>query len=165
MTAARHNSRYVLILPLCYLCWLVFTGTFAVHELLIGVLSALLASTGMFVIDKCYPAHFSPELGELLTLWRIPGQVISGTRKIVSLMAKDFLGIRRAQSVFSVAPFAAGRKDDPHASARRVLAVAYSTVSPDIIVMGVNTADNKLLFHQLENGPVPKLIQELGETP
>lgn len=162
MTAAQPKSRHALILPLGYLCWLVFTGTFAIHELLIGVVSASLASTGMFVIDRCYPARFSPELRELLTLWRIPGQVISGTWKILGLAAKDLLGIRRAQSVFSVARFDAGRKDDAHDSARRVLAVAYSTVSPDIIVMGVNATDNRLLFHQLEKGSVPKLIQELG---
>lgn len=148
--------------PIFYLFWLVFVGTFAFHELLIGLIGAALASIGLIVIDVCYPARFSPALGELLALWRLPWYLLSGTWEIVLVAAKDLLGIDKAKSLFRVARFDAGEECDPSDVARRVLAAGYTTVAPNFIVLGVNSSDQKLLFHQIERSSVPKMTQTLG---
>jgi len=149
-------------LPLFYLFWLVFVGTFAVHELLLGAIGAVLTALGLSVIDLYYPARFSPRLMELLSLWRLPWYLVSGAWEITVVAAKDLLHVAPAKSIFRVVPFDAGEQDDFHATARRVLAVIYTTVAPNFIVLGVNTSDKKLLFHQIEYSSVPKMTQYLG---
>jgi multisubunit Na+/H+ antiporter MnhE subunit len=152
-------------LPIFYLFWIVFVGTFSFHELLIGVIGALLASTGLFVIDYCYPARFSPRFVDLLSLWRVPWYLVAGTCNIFAVAAKDLVGAGRAKSLFRMLPFDAGKKDDPHAVARRVLAAIGMTVTPNTIVLGVNAGDKELLFHEMGRDPVPQMLKELGARP
>ncbi len=152
-------------LPVFYLFWIIFVGTFALHELLIGVIGAVLASIGLSVIDYYYPARFSPKLIELLSLWRLPWYLVSGTWEIAAVAAKDLIGVSPAKSLFRIVRFAAGEEDDPHATARRVLAVIFTTITPNFIVLGVNTRDQNLLFHQIERSSVPKMTQSLGAQP
>src|SRR5438270_320000 len=64
--------------PIFYVFWIVFSGTFAVHELMIGAVGALLATSGMLVIGVQYPALFSPSACNLIAIWRIPWYVLSG---------------------------------------------------------------------------------------
>lgn len=148
--------------PVFYLFWLVFVGSFAFHELLIGVIGAVLASIGLIVIDLYYPARFKPTFAELLTLWRMPWYLLSGTSVIALVAAKDFLGVKPAKSLFRLAVFDAGALDDPHDVARRVLAAVYTTITPESVVLGVNTSDQRLLFHQIERSSVSKMTQALG---
>ena len=145
-----------------YVLWILFTGTFASHELLIGAVSALLATVGLFVVNLQYPARFSPTVSELVSLWRLPWYLITGTWEIALVAMKDLLGIEPAKSLFRIAQFDAGEEEDPRATARRVLAVAYTTVAPNFIVLGVNAIDQLLLFHQIERSAVPKMTKELG---
>jgi len=159
----RLNGLYAAAsLPIFYLFWIVFVGTFSLHELLIGVIGALLAAIGLFVIDYCYPARFSPRFADLLTLWRVPWYLAAGTGKIFAVAAKDLFGIERAKSVFRVLPFDAGKKDDPHAVARRVLGAMGMTVTPTTIVLGVNAGDKEMLFHEMGRAPIPQMLKELG---
>ncbi len=145
-----------------YFCWIIFVGTFSLHELLIGVLGALLATAGLSIINRYYPARFYPRLTELLSLWRLPGYLISDTWKILALRAKDLRDVQTANSLFRVVPFQAGEKEDPRATARRVLAVIYTTITPNTVVLGVNTNDQKLLLHQLVRSPVSRMTKDLG---
>jgi hypothetical protein len=43
-----------------------------------------------------------------------------------------------------------------------VLAVAYTTMSPNFIVLGINTKEKGLVFHQIERSGVPKMTKNLG---
>ena len=148
-----------------YLFWIVFAGSFATHELLIGTIGAVLATSGIVVINLQYPAKFSPSVSNLLAIWRLPWYVLSGTWEIAVVAAKDFIGIKPAKSLFRIARFDAGEKDDSRANARRVLAAGYTTVAPNFIVLGVNTSDQSLLFHQIQRSSVPKMTRELGALP
>ncbi len=145
-----------------YLCWIIFVGTFSLHELLIGVLGAVLATAGLSIINRHYPARFHPGLTELLSLWRLPAYVVSDTWKILALRDKDLRSIETANSLFRLVPFRAGEKDDPRATARRALAVIYTTITPNTVVLGVNTNDQTLLLHQLARSPVSNMTEDLG---
>ena len=151
-----------LTLPAFYGLWLLFTGTFSLHELLIGIIAALLASVGMVVVTICYSTPFSPTAKDVLAMWRLPWYVVSDTWVVLLVAAKDLIGMHRADSLFRVVPFEAGAKGDPRKSARRVLAVVYSTMAPNSIVLGVNVSDQKLLFHQIKRSSVPKMTRQLG---
>jgi multisubunit Na+/H+ antiporter MnhE subunit len=145
-----------------YLLWLIFTGTFELHELLIGIIAAVFASVGMVVLGLEFPVPFSPSISDLLALWRLPWYLLSGTWEIFEVAAKDVLRIDRAKSLFRISRFDAGSKDDPRKTARRALATTYTTVAPNFIVLGVNASNQRLLFHQIQRSSVPKMTEQLG---
>lgn len=151
-----------LTLPVFYGLWLFFTGTFSLHELEIGILAALLASAGMVVVANYYSVPFSPTAKDLLALWRLPWYLLSGTWEVFFVAARDLVGSKGAKSVFRISPFDAGSKDDPRRTARRLLAVLYTTIAPNFIVVGINASDQKMLFHQIERSSVPKMTRQLG---
>ena len=155
----------VIALPSFYLLWIVFTGTLSPHELLVGVIAAVLSVAGILVVNLQYPARFAPTLKELLAAWRLSWYLISGTWEILVVAGRDLVGAKRARSLFRVARFAAGEEQDPHDTARRTLATLYTTVAPNFIVLGINASDKKLLFHQIERSSVPKMTQTLGAQP
>ncbi|HZP22985.1 MAG TPA: hypothetical protein VFB04_06035 [Terriglobales bacterium] len=124
-----------------------------------------MATAGTAIIDVQYPSRFVPSLGELLSFWRLPWYLLSGTWEIMKVAVTDLLGTDPAESLFRVSLFAAEKKDDERAVARRVLAVTYTTVAPNFIVLGINSSDQKLLFHQIKRSSVPKMTQRLGAKP
>jgi multisubunit Na+/H+ antiporter MnhE subunit len=149
-------------LPASYLFWLALVGTFALHELLIGTIAAALTAAGMIVVTLNYPTPFSPSLKDGLAAWRLPWGVVYGTWKIIAVALRDLLGVERAKSLFRSVPFDAGSKGNPRATARRVLAVIYTTITPTTIVLGINTEDRNLLFHEINRNPLPAVIEQLG---
>jgi multisubunit Na+/H+ antiporter MnhE subunit len=158
----RISTVFGFSLPLFYLFWLVFVGTFAFHELLLGIMGAVLAGVGFSVIDFYYPARFSPKLREIVSLWPVPWYFVLGTWQITAVAAKDLFGIEKAKSVFRILKFNTGKKDNPHDDARRVLAVVAMTVTPNTIVLGANTNDQALLFHEMGRSSPPKMLRKLG---
>ena len=154
--------RTAISAPVSYLLWVVFVGTFSPHELEIGVVAMLLAMSGLIVLNLRYPARFSPGVTDLLAAWRIPWYLLSGTWEVVYVAARDLVGGKRAQSLFRSARFDTGELEDPHDTARRVLAALYTTIAPNFIVLGVNVSDRKLLFHQIERSSVPQMTKTLG---
>ncbi len=148
--------------PVFYVFWIIFVGTFSTHELLIGIVGSGLATAGVVVVNLEYPFRFAPTLTDVLSLWRVPWYLVSDTREIFVVAVEDLLGIKAAKSLFRIVPFDAGKKDNPRAAARRLLAVIYTTITPSTIVLGVNSNDHKMLLHQLERSPIQKMTKDLG---
>jgi hypothetical protein len=84
--------------------------------------------------------------------------------EIVLILAKDLLGIKRAASLYRVTGFQAS-DSDPRRVAKGVLATAYTTVAPNFIVIGIDAARKRMLFHQLERSGVSKMTKALGAHP
>lgn len=151
-----------LSLPIFYVFWITFVGTFAIHELLLGVIAMSVATLGLFLINQRYPAKFSPTLREVLCVCYVPWYLVSDTGKIIAVAGKDLLGIKRAGSLFRTVQFDAGAIGDTSAVGRRVLAVVYTTMTPGTIVLGINVSDQKMLLHELVSSPLPKMTRDLG---
>jgi multisubunit Na+/H+ antiporter MnhE subunit len=150
-----------LSVPFFYLLWIVFVGTFSLHELLVGIIATFLATLGLLVVIVQYPPRFSPGISDLLACWRLPWYLLSGTWEVLYVAARDSIGGKRAQSLFRVSPFEADGHN-PRTTARCALAVVFTTVAPNFIVLGVNASDQKMLFHQIERSSVPKMTEQLG---
>ena len=148
--------------PLLFLLWLVFVGTFAAPEMLIGVVASLLAAIALCVVERAEPAHFRPRSREFAQLVYIPWLLVEGTYEILYVSLRDLLGGRKADSAFRVSKFRAGNPGDPVDTARRVVAVAGTTMAPNFIILGINADENDLLFHQIEKGAVPQLTKNMG---
>ncbi len=166
MTQLRRLAPLIaLSLPGSYVLWIMFVGTFSTHELMVGVVATVLAVVGMCVIDVQYPARFSPKLAELLSLWRLPWYLVSGTFSVLKIAMTDLVRTDKAESLFLIVPFNAGAKEGARAVARRVLAVVYSTMTPETIVLGININTKQMLYHELKRSPLPEMTRDLGARP
>lgn len=148
--------------PVLFVFWLVFVGTFSKWELLIGIGAAMVAAIGLGVVQHAQDAHFRPRLKDLLQIIYVPWLLLQGTYEILWVSLRDLCGGRKAVSAFRVAEFKAGELCEPHDVARRVFAVAFTTMAPNFIVLGINKRERQLLFHQIERSGIPAMTKNLG---
>ncbi len=80
------------------------------------------------------------------------------------VLLKDLLHIAPAESLYRVSPFATADEDPDHLG-RRVLATAYSTATPSIIVIGIDVDQRRMLFHQIKRRDLPSMTKALGAYP
>ena len=73
-------------------------------------------------------------------------------------------GRKPADSLLLAVPYEA-LGDDPGDAAKRALAIAYTTSTPNFIVLGIDKERGTLVFHQIERGPVLEVLKRLGARP
>lgn len=146
--------------------WWLFVGTVSPQEWVVGALAIAAATVYESRVRAVEPLLLHLSARDVAQAWRLPGTVLSDAWIVTRLLVLDFWGAKKADSRFRLAPFYSGAAgDDPHARERQALAVAYSTVSPNSIVLGVDRERNLMLFHQVERRPLPTLTRALlGET-
>jgi multisubunit Na+/H+ antiporter MnhE subunit len=159
---AKFLPLFFIIFGVLFVFWIIFVGTFSRPELLVGFFAALLGGIGISVVQHADDAHFRPRVRHWLEFVRVPWYVVTGTWTLFLVTVKDVLGVKRAESLFRLATFDAGDECDPVGTGRRVLAIAYTTISPNFIVLGINVRDRFMLFHQVDRSPVLQLDKDLG---
>lgn len=140
--------------------WLLFTGSVSRDELIVGAGSTVLSCAfAVFAMDTS-DLSFRPSLRDIAEVWRVPGEAALGMWQITFVLVRDFGG-RRAASLFRSIPFAhVGQSGED--VARRTLAVAYTTVAPNTVVIGVDRQRGQFLFHELLDAPTSQVTKELG---
>jgi hypothetical protein len=141
--------------------WILLVAGLKRDEMIVGALSIVTASTFLYVVYGRETQRLDLRLTDLAACWRIPWYILSDAWVITRVLIKDLLSIQRAGSYFRVCGFRTA-KEDPLLVARRVLATAYTTMTPNSIVIGIDYEQSRMLFHQLERSSVSKMTQELG---
>lgn len=144
--------------------WFIFTGTASKPELVAGIFCSCVAATLCEVVWSQPLAKFVFDGKLVLQALRLPWGVLCDTVVVLGVLARHLFG-QPAPSLLRAVHFDAGREDDPHAATRRALAVALSTVTPNMIVVGIDQERGLLLFHQLQPAEVPALTRSLGAGP
>ncbi|HZZ39035.1 MAG TPA: hypothetical protein VFE06_07885 [Acidobacteriaceae bacterium] len=140
--------------------WVACVSTLRSHELLVGAVAVMLSVTSCLFVARTLPLRFRPTLGEIAQMWRLPANVISDLILITLVLIRDFAG-ERAPSYFRSAPWSAV-ENSGRDTAKRALAISYTTVSPNCIVVGIDCGRGQVLFHQLKKSPVPTITRNLG---
>ena len=144
---------------LFFLLWLLFEDQTNFYELLFGAGAALLAATGTELIRRQPFASFRPRVFWIAQAWRLPRYVLQDTVVIFWALVKRFFVAGR--SILRSVPFEAG--DSGAASAaRRALAIAYTSMSPNCVVLSIDLAKRVMVVHQVEPSAVPRMTQNLG---
>ena len=162
---ARRPSQHPVLLALTIVLtpalWIVFVATGNPHELLVGLIAAI--ATVVFTVYVCRFSSSDMQFRarDVVQCWRIPGYIVADAYAITAVLAKDLLRIAPAGNLYRVCGFDTGTHD-PVRGARTVLAVVYATSTPNSIVIGVDPAQSRMLFHQLKATAVPRMIQSLG---
>jgi multisubunit Na+/H+ antiporter MnhE subunit len=154
-------AYYALLLGVALdLFWTACVASFAAHELIIGIPATVLSvAFCLFTVHKL-DLRFRPSPVELAEIWRLPWYVTLDVAQVVWVLVQDLAG-KRAPSLFRSAPWREN-EESGRGTARRVLATAYTTVSPNFIVVGIDREQGQMLFHQLRATKVPVLAERLG---
>jgi len=149
---------------LSFVVWHVFAGKIGPDEALFAAAgSAITAFTAKAVLRR----HIAPlrtEWRSLAQVWRLPKYVVSGTWEIVAVLARQIFLRKRAESLIYAVPFDTGGDDDESAF-RRALAIAYTTATPNFVIVGIDRERGLLVYHQVRRGPIPEMTKRLGARP
>lgn len=141
--------------------WVLLVAGLKRDEMIVGAMAVALAATFLWRTLQVAsdPLHF--RLRDILTLWRLPGMMISDAWTVTIVLLRDLAGIERAGSFYRVSGFRTALHD-PLLLARRVLATVYTTSTPNSIVIGTDASTSRMLIHQVRRAPTSQLQRDLG---
>ena len=169
MDGASHHARkkkHAGALILSTVCaaglWVLFvSSSISPHEILLGAACVIATVVFTFFTARTMGVRFGLRLRDFAEGWRIPWYIVSDLVSVTVLLIEDTFHIGRAENLFRVCGFDTS-KHDPVRVARTVLAIAYSTCSPNCIVIGIDQTQSRMLFHQLRRSNVPIMTKRLG---
>jgi hypothetical protein len=152
---------FALLFLVTFALWTLFVATSNHHELFVGLLTSLATAIFLLFVHHCSPIHLKFRARDLLQAWRIPWYIANDTFVITAVLIKDLLHLAPARSYYRVSGFDSSLHD-PVRAARSILAVAYTTASPNSIVIGIDPAQSRMLFHQLQRSSTSRMTRRLG---
>jgi multisubunit Na+/H+ antiporter MnhE subunit len=139
--------------------WLLFVNTTKVHELWLSALCSVIAATAAETVRAQPFAGFRPRVVWLLQAWREPWYILEGCASIFWAFLKHLF--RPEPSVLREVVFDSGGPD-PASAARRALAITYTTVPPNFVVLAIDLDKHIMLVHQVSSTETPTMTSNLG---
>ncbi len=143
------------------LLWAGFTAGFKVHEMLVGAVATAATVAFLANVLRTETFAFDLRLRDVLQVWQLPAAIARDSWILIVVLFKDLLGWERAGSFYLTCGFKTSRRD-PLLVGRSALAVMYTTMSPNMMVIGIDPEQSLMLFHQLKRDAVPEYSQALG---
>jgi hypothetical protein len=158
--AARFAVQVVLQVVTLSLFWIACVATFHTHEMFVGLAAVTLSVAFCVYVIHTLPLEFQPRLRDLIQVWRLPWYVVTDVARVTWILFRDLAG-HPAGSHFVAAPWGPV-ENNGRDTARRALAVAYTTVSPNCVVVGVDCGRGQILLHELEPTSLSRMTRNLG---
>lgn len=141
--------------------WILLVGGVHRDEMIVGAFCVLAAVIILRLIAGVRRQHVQITGRDLLAGWRIPWYAVQDIFLVSRILLRNvFFGIQ-PPSAYRVCGFTTS-KSDPQDVGRRVLVTGYGSATPNAIVIGVDYAQNRLLFHQLQPSEVNTMTRDLG---
>lgn len=140
--------------------WMIFVSMPKLDELLVGIASSIIAAFADAVVKAKKFATFYPHLKFLALVVTEPWYALDGTAAIFLALGKHLLG-KKSEAQLRAIRFDAGG-DDPESAARRALAIMYTTIPPNFIVVGIHREKSLMLVHQVSPTATPAITKLLG---
>lgn len=140
--------------------WIMLVAGLKPHEMIVGACSVAVAAVFVWRALQL-SERLDIRARDVLTAWRIPGIMLGDAWTVTVVLLKDLFGGQPAPSAYRATAFRTAA-DDPLMVARRVLATAYTTSTPNSIVIGIDPQQSLMLVHQLKLSPPSALERELG---
>jgi hypothetical protein len=143
---------------------LLYVGKIAGDEILYAAIGAAVTATASRIVLQNRITPLRSEWRAFGQVWRVPKYVVTGTWEICAVLARDILLRDRAPSLMYAVRFEDGGDDDK-ASFRRALAVAWTTATPNFVVVGIDRERGLLIYHQIRVSGIPEMTKRLGARP
>ncbi len=140
--------------------WMIFVSMAKVDELVVGIGAALISAFADGVVKAKDFAVFAPHLKSMLLIFWEPWYALKGTAAVFSVLSRRIAG-KKSPALVKAIPFDVGG-DNPESAARRALAVIFTTISPDTVVIAIDRNKELMLVHQIKPGGTPLITQRLG---
>ena len=157
--------RATILSALWFGAWLLLVEKFEPAELVAGAICALIAAVASELAYGTHLNKFTGNLPALVQAHHLPWLMMTGTVEIFAVLFRHLFTRRKAQSLMLACDFDAGATDDPNDAMRRALAIGYTTMTPNFIVIGIDQKKGRMLYHQIARSDVPKMTQKLGARP
>ncbi len=144
-----------------YAAWVLFVARLEAGELLVGVPVAALGATASQLVWESRLARFIPRLRWMAEGWRLPLYMFTGTWEILLVLARHLFTRKKAESLLLAVPYESPG-DEEHATLIQALAIGYTTMTPNFVVVGIDTERKLLLYHQLKKSDVLEMTKNLG---
>ncbi len=129
--------------------YLVLIDTTQLPELYAGAAATLLAAGGFEAARRGGLGGASPRWRWLVGGWRAVAHVPADVWWVSLAVLDQIVSPRDRRGVLRTAPFAFGDAEHPPDIARRALAEALGSLTPNTIVIGIDEQRNLILAHQL----------------
>lgn len=143
----------------CFCLWLLFVNTTKLHELWMAAMASILGATAAEVVREQPFAEFRPRLSWLLQAWQEPWYILQGCTVVLWAFLKHL--VKPEQSVLREVVFDSGGSD-AQSAARRALAITYTTMPPNFVVISIDLKKKAMLVHQVSESATPSLTRTLG---
>jgi multisubunit Na+/H+ antiporter MnhE subunit len=143
-----------------FVLWMLFVSLIKPQEIIAGLVAALIAAVADGTIKSADFAKFNPRPEWLPLIFWETWYALSGTGSVVASLFRC-IARKKSKAEFMSIPMEAGG-DDAESWARRALLTAYMTMTPDFIVLGIDTESGRVLAHALSPRGVPLIAQRLG---
>jgi multisubunit Na+/H+ antiporter MnhE subunit len=140
--------------------WMIFVSLPKLDELLVGIAASIISAVADGVVKAKKFATFYPHLKSMVLVFWEPWYAITGTAAIFAALVKHLMG-KKSEAQLRAVPFDSGG-DDPESAARRALAIMYTTIPPNFVVVGIDREKNLMLVHQVSPTPTPLIAKRLG---
>jgi multisubunit Na+/H+ antiporter MnhE subunit len=144
--------------------WFVFVGKLDWDELIVALACSAIAASASQLVWSQHAAAFRDRTGKFLEMWRLPKYMITGSWEIFSVLLRQLFGGKPAESLVLGVRYDPV-SDDPADAALRALAIAYTTSTPNFVVIGIDRKRSRLIFHQIKRSPVLPVTVQLGARP
>lgn len=158
--AAKTGGLVLLEYGYLVLLWMLFVSMAKRGELYAGLAIALIGTAADWVVKAQDFAKFRPNFSQLALVTWEPWYALTGTAAILKALWQKLAG-KPSEAQFKAVPMDAGG-DDAESAARRALIVAYTTISPNTIVIGIDRDKKKMLLHEISPAPTPLIAKKLG---
>ena len=158
------RSLWAVVVALMAAEWILLVAAIKWHEMMVGAASIAASVIFLYSVNRSEKQRFDFEWSDVATGWRVPGYLISDLSQITVALFRDLLQEGKVGSLYRVCDFRTA-KASPRLVARRVLATAYTSATPNSIVIGIDYDQNRLLLHQVVRSPITKMAESLGAEP
>lgn len=145
--------------------WFLLVAKLELHELLVGAIAAAVAATASHVVRRQHVIDIGAHARDFAQVVRLPRYAIEGTWEVLSVLMRQLAGCGEAQSLLREVPFDVGEADDRRAATRRALACAYTSMTPNFLVLGFDVRRGRMIFHQVRWSSIPEMTKRLGARP
>ena len=141
--------------------WIWLVATLHLHEVIVGAVVVMLSTAFCALVLRSAPLPLQLRLRDVLAIRHVPSEIVKDTWVVLTVLYRDLFRGEPAGSFYRVAGFRTGRRD-PVLVARSALATTYATLSPNVVVVGIDPTQGHILFHQLQRDDVPSSTRALG---
>jgi multisubunit Na+/H+ antiporter MnhE subunit len=128
--------------------WMLFVGTLAPEEMVLGALAAAGAATAADRVRAQDLVRFRLRPRWLTGVWRLPWRLVTDSGLLAVALWRQLRRPGSVRGVFRVLPFPK-EGDDAAAAARRALATTVVSLTPNTYVVGIEGNEGAVLVHQL----------------